>query len=604
MCKESEEIGLLQKLKEHRELEPYINYIRFPYYKNIEENLQINFDFPLTVLVGQNGANKSSVLRAIYGCPKDYNLGVFWFSTDIDPIVEDGGRSRFIYSYYQVEAKRNVEVIKTRIQRSYSSNKSKLNPDYWEPSRPLMSDGMEKMPDLKLGMQGRMKTRWKLMEKNVVFMDFRSQISAFDKYFYHGDLRQTIKHHSKQDFIRSKSSLLAKAVVNNLQTKKMYRNKKEHILSNVLLPQDQVKFISHILGRTYSEVRILNHRFFKTEGESVILSSMGLKYSEAFAGSGEFSVVMLVNKIVEAPSHSLMILDEPEVSLHPGAQEKLMEFLIDQIKKRKHQIVIGTHSPYILKTLPSSAIKALYLDSGTQKIKVINDTMPEEAFFHLGVKDTNKKTIIVEDRLAAELVKKVLSMLGQPIFESFSVKHLPGGASVILRNFLISYALSGRTDTLFILDGDQSPGDNIHIQDDMERLSNEQLDFNLEKIMSGMPKIPVDGGIDGGNLDQLRTAKICILSYCQKFLTYFPSTSPEQFIWNKMQFDLKKYKDVDFDINSKEKFETLCRSELGRKDFEQVTSDEIFQVQLRCLATVDVELLSEIERYIKSDQLG
>ena len=35
--------------------------------------------------------------------------------------------------------------------------------------------------------------------------------------------------------------------------------------------------------------------------------------------------------------------DEPEVSLHPGAQEKLMDFLFDQVKAKKHQVVMTPH---------------------------------------------------------------------------------------------------------------------------------------------------------------------------------------------------------------------------------------------------------------------
>lgn len=52
-----------------------------------------------------------------------------------------------------------------------------------------------------------------------------------------------------------------------------------------------------------------------------------------------------------------MLLDEPEVSLHPGAQENLKEYLLEAIKTKKLQVVISTHSPTLIKGLPSSAIK-------------------------------------------------------------------------------------------------------------------------------------------------------------------------------------------------------------------------------------------------------
>ena len=38
----------------------------------------------MTVLVGKNGSGKSSTLHALFGSPNGYNLGDFWFSTEVD----------------------------------------------------------------------------------------------------------------------------------------------------------------------------------------------------------------------------------------------------------------------------------------------------------------------------------------------------------------------------------------------------------------------------------------------------------------------------------------------------------------------------------------
>ena len=62
-----------------------------------------------------------------------------------------------------------------------------------------------------------------------------------------------------------------------------------------------------------------------------------------------------------------ILLDEPEVSLHPGAQERLVEFLFEQIKKHKHQVVVSTHSPSIIRHLPPEAIKVMMVDNKTGK---------------------------------------------------------------------------------------------------------------------------------------------------------------------------------------------------------------------------------------------
>ena len=48
----------------------YIQYIRFPKFKNFEKNLKVNFEYPLTVVVGKNGSGKSGLLHALFGAPE------------------------------------------------------------------------------------------------------------------------------------------------------------------------------------------------------------------------------------------------------------------------------------------------------------------------------------------------------------------------------------------------------------------------------------------------------------------------------------------------------------------------------------------------------
>lgn len=103
----------------------------------------------------------------------------------------------------------------------------------------------------------------------------------------------------------------------------------------------------------------------------MVLRAFGHRYSEAFAGSGEFAVVMLVVGVTEAPPKSLILLDEPEVSLHPGAQRKLMEFLYEQAKINSHQIAISTHAPEIIRSLPASAIKVFQPNEKDGKIDLL-----------------------------------------------------------------------------------------------------------------------------------------------------------------------------------------------------------------------------------------
>ncbi|WP_141034212.1 AAA family ATPase, partial [Escherichia coli] len=189
------------------------------------------------------------------------------------------------------------------------------------------------------------KSRWKQIDKIVTYIDFRASISAFDKFFYHSDFDL----YPKKNHLRKRSHLLKEIIDKGLTSYKPFKGKKERLYKNELLSQEKVEIISDILGRPYKTIRLIEHALFtNNKASTVILESHSLNYSEAFAGSGEFAVTILVNQIVNAPTASLILLDEPEVSLHPAAQFKLMSFLNKICLKNKHQIVISTHSSSIV----------------------------------------------------------------------------------------------------------------------------------------------------------------------------------------------------------------------------------------------------------------
>ena len=57
-----------------------------------------------------------------------------------------------------------------RIRRGSATKKD--DPDYWETSKPVKRDGMEKT------------TRFSPVKKEVIYFNFRNEISAFDQIFY------------------------------------------------------------------------------------------------------------------------------------------------------------------------------------------------------------------------------------------------------------------------------------------------------------------------------------------------------------------------------------------------------------------------------------
>lgn len=71
----------------------------------------------------------------------------------------------------------------------------------------------------------------------------------------------------------------------------------------------------------------------------------GSTHRADFLGDGVVSIMRIVAHLV-LHSNRLLVIDEPELSLHPAAQKKLRLVLAEASKRQ--QIVIATHSPYLL----------------------------------------------------------------------------------------------------------------------------------------------------------------------------------------------------------------------------------------------------------------
>jgi predicted ATPase len=333
----------------------YITHIRFPRFKNIADGTRIDFTFPVTALVGSNGSGKTSVLNALYGAPAGQSTGQYWFSTKIDPIEEgEGSPSRFIYGHLNADLNDVVETRKARVRKT---RYGLPDPNYWEPTKESNGDGMVE-PVLKVDKVygGRAKDRWNPVSRKVLYINFRKELSAFDKYFYFG--KDPIPHappkkgakvsplriSSKMDQVRQDAELLAQ-VIESGDTSVMRRGHKV-ATENRLLDKAELSMVSYVLGREYEEARWIRHRLFKGDGGlSVVFKTEHGRYSEAFAGSGEVAVTSCVVQVLAASQGTLVLLDEPEVSLHPGAQERLLAFLSKMAR---------TNSPHLVTALPQA----------------------------------------------------------------------------------------------------------------------------------------------------------------------------------------------------------------------------------------------------------
>lgn len=88
-------------------------------------------------------------------------------------------------------------------------------------------------------------------------------------------------------------------------------------------------------------------------------------------GSGvELVLALLLQRLLSDPAKGdkILLIDEPEMHLHPTAQKKLADLLLEEAKSC--QIVVSSHSPYLLQRLVKFGTTHVFSSTTTGKIEV------------------------------------------------------------------------------------------------------------------------------------------------------------------------------------------------------------------------------------------
>lgn len=544
-------IAEVADLKQKEKFSKYIQSLYFPFYKNFEEFGDLTFDFPLTVLVGKNGSGKSSILHALYGCPRGKSTGHFWFSTATDPIEDGNGEDMpqcFVYTF-----KDNNELKQTVMKRSPrpGTKTKRKDPDYWETDKPYAKYKMT------------VKKRCAPIELKSMYVDFRQELSAFDKFFYFEDI-SLLKTKTKQDFVRLVSPKL-KTALSDKKRKYMVKGKVQNE-SFIDLTSKELHFISEILGVKYLEGKIIKHHFFRNWGVSALVRKNDFSYTEAHAGSGEFAVINLVHRLsmLEKNDSNLILLDEPETSLYPGAQKRLLIYLLKIIKRTKSQVVIATHSEKFISNLPNEAVKEIHFNAKTGKTHIQNSCSPTTVFSELEVPIRDNCTICVEDKAACILLNEVINE--SPLRDKVKVHHLSMGADSLKKQAILSSSQRSDWNDYYVLDGDQRIDvGNIEMLSSSKLNDLKYINSLVDKI-SGKISFPSSKNrkekIDSPDeSDPIKLhAEQNYLQFYYNNVSFLPKNTPEDIIWDeKYLTDLIKCDGLNVKLDRSNKKDTLVK---------------------------------------------
>jgi predicted ATPase len=182
--------------------------------------------------------------------------------------------------------------------------------------------------------------------------------------------------------------------------------------------------LSAIMGRTYdlAKMALTNADLRRTVP---VIGHQGATYSGFHQGAGETTVAELLQ--ADLPQYGIVLIDEIETSLHPRAQRRLIRDLSEKCRERELQVVLTTHSPYVLEELPPEARAYILQSAGGRSI--VYGVSPEFAMTKMDDVPQYECDLYVEDRRAQTMLVEILASSVPDLVQRCRV--IPYGASSV-----------------------------------------------------------------------------------------------------------------------------------------------------------------------------
>jgi predicted ATP-binding protein involved in virulence len=206
-------------------------------------------------------------------------------------------------------------------------------------------------------------------------------------------------------------------------------------------------FDSMIEGKTFQGVKNENDKkkvYFKDSfGNEIDISSLS---------SGEKQIVFRAGYLLKnmgSLSGGIILIDEPEISLHPSWQEKYVQFIRHIFSNEENviqsQIIIATHSPFIVQNENISDERIIILEKNRENViesiwpKFYGYKKPELTF--LTSAPTTNPLLLVEGKGDKQILsvawKKLFLEEKMPFDISWANEPSRGGASLLQKHLIV-----------------------------------------------------------------------------------------------------------------------------------------------------------------------
>jgi predicted ATP-binding protein involved in virulence len=111
----------------------------------------------------------------------------------------------------------------------------------------------------------------------------------------------------------------------------------------------RIKLLINIVNRKFKHKKIKIHRADgfviegKLEGEY-----RNLPFTELLSSGEQHQIILIYNLLFPILPNSLILIDDPEISLHISWQKQFLSDLLEIVKISNFDVIIATHSPFIV----------------------------------------------------------------------------------------------------------------------------------------------------------------------------------------------------------------------------------------------------------------
>ena len=367
------------------------------------DNLRVMLDYPVSVIAGGNATGKSTVLFAAACAYKVPGASIKNFVPST------------LFPYYSPKLGDRQDILR-RITLEFN---------YQTP------EGMRSM-------------RWRYYHKR------------WNRSFFG---RQNASQPERPVYLRTLSNLSNPSEVRGVLSMSRLKSEPEE----TPLTPSQIEFADQMLPFRYSEVVSLasgnkNLLFAAQEG--------GAAYSELHMAAGERAILRLSKEITQLDG-ALVLIDEVEAGLHPWVQQLLMLHLQQLALRNDLQIIVTSHSPVVLDSVPLNG--RIFLDrddaSGEVVVRPAYRDLIQNALYG---RSSEMLKLLCEDDIAEGILEGIFDfLLPQEGMNREAIRiGRDTGASQFPMHAETLRKFGQIQNTVFVLDGDQRDGEiALKIQD-------------------------------------------------------------------------------------------------------------------------------------------